>query len=48
MTIDDLIEILYRCAKQFCSLIEKKRFSLNQHSVVNEENLLSVNEKINK
>jgi len=25
MTIDDLIEILYRCAKQFIALIDKKR-----------------------
>jgi hypothetical protein len=28
MTIDDLIEILYRCAKQFIALIEKKRAEL--------------------
>ena len=28
MTIDDLIDILYRVAKQFCSLIEKKRQQL--------------------
>jgi hypothetical protein len=25
MTIDDLVEILYRCAKQFVQYIEKKR-----------------------
>lgn len=25
MTLDDLIEILYRCAKMFVSFVEKKR-----------------------
>lgn len=29
MTIDDLIEILYRCAKQFIALIDKKRERIN-------------------